>query len=172
MSSSKARTAGGRAAVSRPAAAIAAVAVAVAVVAMVAGCGGGPRRPALSSVPLVAGATVVAHGYSCDVGANAYCALDVVLVNRDYASAARLVAQERRRLKRDGWLRVPAQTGDELAADSPGDRVRVTYTTAALDLKDIDLGWIKRPRAIALALSRAIYAGSAAMSMMLVAGPS
>ena len=137
-----------------------------------AGCGGdGPRRPALTSVPLVAG-QVVARADVCDRGANAYCALDVVFVGRNLSSAQNLVADERHWLKRHGWLRVPAQTGDEQAADSPGDRVRLTYTTAALDLKDIDLGWIKRPRVIALALSHAIYDGSSAMSMMLVAGPS
>jgi len=139
----------------------------------VTGCGGeGPHRPLLSSVPIVAGGEVVARADTCDAGANAYCALDVVLVDHSYTSAQRLVSTERRWLRRHGWLRVPGQTGDELAADSPGDRVRVTYTTAALDLKDIDLGWIKRPRVIALALSHAIYKGSAAMSMMLVAGPS
>lgn len=147
--------------------------VSVAVAGSVAGCAGsGPRRPALGSVPLVAGGQVVARATRCDKGANAFCALDVVLVNRGYSSAQRLVAGERRWLIRHGWLRVPAQTGDEQAADSPGDRVRVTYTTAALDLKDIDLGWIKRPQAIALALSRSIYDGTAAISMMLVAGPS
>jgi hypothetical protein len=146
--------------------------VAAAVVVAVAGCGGdGPRHPSLSSVPVVAGGQVVARADTCDAGANAYCALDVVLVDHGYTSAQQLVADERRRLKQHGWIRVPGQTGDELAADSPGDRVRVTYTTAALDLKDIDLGWIKRPRVIALALSHAIYDGSAAMSMMLVAGP-
>jgi hypothetical protein len=145
----------------------------VAVAAAVAGCGGdGPRHPSLSSVPLVAGAQVVARANACDAGANAYCALDIVLVNHNYPTSQSLVTQERRWLKRRGWLRVPAQTGDEQAADAPGAGMRVTYTTAALDLKDIDLGWIKRPRAIALALSHAIYDGSAAMSMMLVAGPS
>ena len=145
----------------------------IALVVAIAACGtGGPRRPTLSSVPLVAGAQVVARADACDEGANPYCALDVVLVNSRYASAQSLVADERRWLKRKGWLRVPAQTGDEIAADSPGDRFRVTYTTAALDLKDVDLGWIKRPKAIALALSHAIYHGSPAMSLMLVAGPS
>jgi hypothetical protein len=145
----------------------------IAVAVAVSGCGGsGSRHPLLSSVPLVAGGQVVARAERCDEGANPYCALDVVFVNRDYSTAQDLVAEERRWLRRKGWIRVPAQTGDEMAADSPGDRFRVTYTTAALDLKDVDLGWIKRPRVIALALSHAIYHGSAAMSMMLVAGPS
>jgi len=139
----------------------------------IAGCGGGaPRRPNLSSVPLLAGEQVVARANACDAGANAYCALDVVLVDPRFRSAQALVTNERRWLKRHGWIRVSAQTGDEQAADSPGDRLRVTYSTAALDLKDIDLGWIKRPRPISLALSDAIYDGSAAMSVMVVAGPS
>jgi hypothetical protein len=138
----------------------------------VAGCGGdAPRHPALGSVPIVGGGRVVARANSCDAGANAYCALDVVLVDPQFKSAQALVAGERRWLKRRGWIRISAQTGDELAADSPGDRLRVTYATAALDLKYIDLGWIKRPQAISLALSHAIYDGSSAMSMMVVAGP-
>ena len=115
---------------------------------------------------------MVARAEACDAGANAYCALDVVLVNPRFKSAQELVTNERRWLRRNGWIRVSAQTGDELAADSPGNRIRVTYATAALDLKDIDLGWIKRPRAIALALSDAIYDGAPAISMNLVAGPS
>jgi hypothetical protein len=143
------------------------------VAAIVAGCGGdAPRRPNLSAVPLVPGGRVVVRANACDAGANAYCALDVVFVNPNFKSAQALVTNERRWLKRSGWIRVSAQTGDELAADSPTDRLRVTYATAALDLKDIDLGWIKRPRAISLALSDAIYDGAAAMSINVVAGPS
>ena len=147
---------------------------AIAVGVALAGCGasGGPRRPARSSVPLVAGGQVVARVNSCDAGADAYCALDFVVVDSHYRSAQDLLTGEHRWLKRSGWTGVSAQTGDEQAADSPGDRLRVTYATAALDLKDIDLGWIKRPHVIALALSHALYDGSATVSMMLVAGPS
>lgn len=144
----------------------------LAVAAIVGGCGdNAPRHPRLSSVPLVAGGHVVVRAEACDAGANAYCALDAVLVDRRFKSAHDLVMNERRWLKRSGWVLVSAQTGDEFAADSPGNRLRLTFATSALDLKDIDLGWIKRPRAISLALSDAIYDGSAAMSMMLVAGP-
>ena len=145
----------------------------IAVAVAVAGCAAsGPRRPPLRSVPLVAGARVVARVSACDVGAYPYCALDLVLVSPGSSSAQELVARERRWLRRRGWIRVLAQNGDESAADSPDDRFRVTYTTAALDLKDVDRGWIKRPRSIALALSHVIYQGSPAMSMMVVAGPS
>ena len=145
----------------------------VALAASVSACGGdAPRHPILSSVPLVSGGQVVARANACDVGANAYCALDVVVVDPRVKSAQQLVTDERQWLKRNRWIRVSAQTGDEQAADSPGDHLRVTYSTAALDLKDIDLGWIKRPRPIALALSDAIYRGSAAMSINIVAGPS
>jgi hypothetical protein len=145
----------------------------VAVVLAVAGCGGSaPRHPSLGAVPLVPGGRVIVQANACDAGANAYCALDVVFVNPRFKSAQALVMNERRWLKRSGWIRVSAQTGDELAADSPSDRLRVTYATASLDLKDIDLGWIKRPRAISLALSDAIYDGSPAMSVNVVAGPS
>ncbi|HWF35504.1 MAG TPA: hypothetical protein VG295_09020 [Solirubrobacteraceae bacterium] len=145
----------------------------LAVAVSVAGCGGdAPRRPALSAVPIVPGGRVVVRSSACDAGANAYCALDLVLVNRRFASSQELVANERQWLKEHGWIRVSAQTGDEQAADSPRDRFRVTYATAALDLKDIDLGWIKRPRPISLALSDALYDGSPTMSMNVVAGPS
>ena len=155
---------------SRPAAALAAL-LALAVV--LAGCGGdAPRHPSLAAVPFVAGGRVVVSANACDAGANAYCALDLVLVNPRFKSAQSFVGSERRWLKHNRWLLVSAQTGDEQAADSPGGRVRVTFSTAALDLKDIDLGWIKRPRAIALALSRAIYDGAPAMSVNVVAGPS
>jgi hypothetical protein len=145
----------------------------LAVAVAVAGCGGNaPRHPSLSSVPLVPGGRVVVSANACDAGANAYCALDVVLVNPRFKTAQDLVTNERRWLKRGGWIRVSAQTGDEQAANSPGNRLRVTYSTAALDLKDIDLGWIKRPRAISLALSAALIDGSPAMSVNIVAGPS
>lgn len=139
----------------------------------VAGCGGdAPRHPSLSSVPLVGGGEVAARANACDAGANAYCALDVVVVNPHFKSAQDLVVNERRWLKRNRWILVSAQTGDEMAADSPGDRLRVTFATAILDLKDIELGWIKRPRGIALALSHALFDREPAMSMSLVAGPS
>jgi hypothetical protein len=149
-----------------------ALAALVAVALALAGCGGNaPRHPLLRSVPLVGGGHVVARANACDAGANAYCALDVVFVDPRFASAQALVMNERQWLKRNGWIKVSAQTGDEVAADSPGDRLRVTYATASLDLKDIDLGWVKRPRPIVLALSNAIYNGSAAMSIMVAAGP-
>jgi hypothetical protein len=145
---------------------------ALAVAGTVAGCGGdAPRHPSFSSVPLVGGAQVVARANACDAGANAYCAIDLVVVNPRFKTAQDLVTNERRWLKRSGWILVSAQTGDEMAADSPGARLRVTFATALLDLKDIELGWIKRPRPISLALSRAIFDGEAAMSMNLVAGP-
>jgi hypothetical protein len=145
----------------------------LAVGAALAACGGNaPRHPRLSAVPLVAGGHVVMSTNACDAGANAYCALDLVLVNPHFKSAQDLIMNERRWLKQHHWVPVSAQTGDEQAANSPGDRVRVTFATAALDLKDIDLGWIKRPRPIALALSRAIYDGAPAMSVNVVAGPS
>jgi hypothetical protein len=151
----------------------AALAALLALVVVLAGCGGdAPRHPSLSSVPLVPGGQVVVRANACDAGANAYCALDLVLVNPRFKSSEELVTNERRWLKHNRWLLVSAQTGDEQSADSPGGRIRVTFSTPLLDLRDIELGWIKRPRPIALALSRAIYDGSAAMSVNVVAGPS
>src|ERR1700743_2391894 len=125
------------ASVSRPKAALAAL---VAVALALAGCGGTVTpHPPLRSATLVSGGHVAARANACDAGANAYCALDVVFVDPRFASAQALVTNERQWLKRNGWIKVSAQTGDEVAADSPGDRLRVTYATASLDLKDIDL---------------------------------
>jgi hypothetical protein len=40
------------------------------------------------------------------------------------------------------------------------------------DLRGVDLGWIRRPRTITLALSNTMFDRSAAMSMMLEVGAS
>jgi hypothetical protein len=93
-----------------------------------------------------------------------------VVVNRRLPNSWALVAQERRSLAEDGWIADHANNGDEHAAASPGDKLRVTYATAYGDLKDIELGWITRARAISLALSRAIFDRAAAMSVMLEVG--
>ena len=79
---------------------------------------------------------------------------------------------ERRHLTALGWTATNADTGDEHAADSPGHSLRLTYATAALDLKDVDLGWVQRARAIAQTLSQAMFARRSALSLMLETGSS
>ncbi len=130
------------------------------------------RVPKLSALPLVRGAGILAQSRQCDTGANAFCGLELVVIDRGYRTADDVVAGERRLLLRTGWTGGDADTGDEKAADSPGHRLRVTYATAYGDEKGIDLRWIKRSQAITLTLSRALFDRAPAMSMMLETGAS
>jgi len=137
-----------------------------------AACGpaSGTQKPSVSDLPLVEGAQVLARVDLCDKGANAYCALDLVIVDPHYRSAEQLLTDEHLRLKAHGWTITGGDTSDERAADSPGHKLRLTYSTASGDLQGIDLGWIARPRPITLALSRLLFAGTPALSMMLEVG--
>jgi hypothetical protein len=136
-----------------------------------AGCGGGgPRAPQVSSLPLISGASVIAQAEQCDRGANAYCAVQLVIVDHRFRTSTELMKAERRQLTGLGWSLANGDTGNEHAADSPGHRLRVTYATPEADLQGIDLGWIKRPRRIALALSEQLFARSPALSIMLEKG--
>jgi hypothetical protein len=142
-------------------------------VALIAGCGhaGSSRAPALEQLPLVDGATVVAQARQCDIGADAFCAVTAVIVNPRYESSGAFVASEHRRLRQLGWTSMAGDNGTERAADSPGHKLRLTYTTAKNDLLGWDLGWIKRPYPIVTALDRLLIAGRPSMSIMLEAGP-
>jgi hypothetical protein len=142
-----------------------------AVALVAAGCGSsGSRGPSLSGVPLVPGTQVVEHVRRCDPGANPYCAVQLVVVDKHASSSQALLIAERQHLKSLGWTLTEADTGDEAAANSPGHKLRLTYATAALDLKDIDLGWIRRSPKIGLALSRAMFDRDSAISLMLQTG--
>jgi len=139
-----------------------------------AGCGGtGGSQTSLDikQVPLVSGASVLAQARQCDQGANAFCALEAVIVDRRYHSSGALVASEHRQLRKLGWSSMAGDDGDEQAAESPGHKLRLTYATAANDLIGIDEKWIKRPGSIGLALSRTMFNRTAAMSVMLEVGP-
>ena len=135
-------------------------------------CGGSSQSSPLSigQLPLINGATIVAQASQCDRGANAYCAIEAVIVDPRAGSSGALVVAERRRLRRLGWSGSAGDNGDEQAAESPGHKLRVTYATAAGDLIGWDLGWIKRPRPIALTLSHLMFERTPAMSVMLEAG--
>jgi hypothetical protein len=136
--------------------------------AVLAGCGSsGNQGPDLAQLPLVPGTRIVARVTQCDKGSNAYCAVEIVVVGRSYKTSQDLLGVERERLVSLGWSREGADTGNEHAADSPGHKLRVTYSTALGDLTGIDLGWIKRPRPITLALSRSVFQRTPALSMML-----
>lgn len=144
------------------------------VAALVAGCGSSAaaRKPDLAQLPLIGGANVIAQVHSCDRGANAFCAIELVIVDRDYKTSMDLVKEEHAQLLKHGWTGGQGDTGEQKAADSPGHKLRVTYATAAGDLRGIDLGTIQRPRGITLALSRAMFDQAPAMSVMLEVGAS
>jgi len=138
---------------------------------VLAGCGGGGDRvPSLHRLPLVPGLQVVTSQRVCNRGRNAYCALELVLQGRGYPSSIDLQRSERHLLKRRGWKKVNAPVGQELAADAPGDRLRVTYAAANMELEAVDLGWVKRSRKITLTLSREIFGHHSALAVLLQLG--
>ena len=138
---------------------------------LLAGCGGSTRHvPDASKLPLVAGASVAAKAQQCDRGAGAYCSVELVVVDPRFHTSTDLMKTEQRQLHQLGWSLADGDTGNERAADSPGHKLRVTYATASGDLQGIDLGWIDRSQKITLALSHALFARSAALSMMLELG--
>jgi hypothetical protein len=126
--------------------------------------------PTIGRLPLAPGSRVVSQVRECDSGSNSYCAIELVVVNQSSANSGALVAQERHALAQRGWTETHANNGDEHAALSPGDKLRVTYATAYGELKDIELGWITRAKPISLALSHASFDRAAAMSVMLEIG--
>lgn len=140
----------------------------------VAGCGAtvSTRTPSLAGVPLVAGAHVFAHMTRCDRGANAYCAVQLVVTDPSYSSSGALLTSERQHLKALGWGLTYADTGDERGAESPGHKLRLVLATAALDLKGVDLGWIRRSRMIARAMAETMFDRVSALSLMLESGSS
>lgn len=137
-----------------------------------AGCGGVTHAPKLNQLPLLSGARIVAQARDCDRGAHPFCGLELVVVDPRYPSSDALLEGEHHKLRDLGWLGVDADTADEKAAESPNKSLRVTYAAAYGDLKDIDLGWIKRSRTVAIALSRTMFDRSPAISLLLDAGPS
>ncbi|MEO6857832.1 MAG: hypothetical protein ABI323_04505 [Solirubrobacteraceae bacterium] len=144
---------------------------AVALVLSLAGCGQSAqsRTPSVAAVPLPARARVLAQVTRCNPGANQYCAVQLVVVGR-YGSSDALLRSERKYLKSLGWGLVNAQTADEHAAESPGHKFHLVFATAALDLKDVDLGWVRRSRTIARVLSQTMINRQSALSLMLESG--
>jgi hypothetical protein len=139
--------------------------------AAIAACGGsGPHMVSLSSVPLVPGGTVVAQARVCDGGAGSFCGIELVIENPSYASSRALVLAQRDRLKAQGWIGSSPDTGQELADESPGHKLRLTYATATDDLEGLDLGWIKRSATVASALDRSLFTGTPTISLLLEVG--
>jgi hypothetical protein len=140
----------------------------------VAACGqsSASRHPTLAGLPLTSGTRVVASVNSCDRGANPYCALQLVVVGSRYPSSTALLNSEAKHLRSLGWTKTGGDTGAEMADDSPGHKLRLTYATASDDLRGLDLGWIQRSRPIARALSGVIFDRAPALSLMLETGSS
>ncbi len=145
-----------------------------AVIVALAGCGqgNGQHTPNLAQLPLARGARVQVAVRRCDPGANAFCAWELLVSGSGYRSSIALLHAEHRQLKSLGWTSADADTGQQQAADSPGHRLRLTYATPDGDLRGIDLGWIKRSRTLTLALSRAMFAHTVAISVLYEEGAS
>jgi hypothetical protein len=135
-----------------------------------AGCGqsnqlGNPQ------VPLVRGAQVLQQVGRCDEGSAAFCSVAMVVINPLYQSSGALLVAERKHLRRLGWTLQAGEIGQERSAVSPGRKLRIVYSTAAGDLLALDQSWIKRPDPIGKTLSRTLFAGLPAISLMVEAGP-
>jgi hypothetical protein len=141
---------------------------------VVAGCAASPARrtPDPAALPLVAGARVVASDRQCDTGSNAFCVIEMVVVNPRFGTSSELLAAQSDQLRSRGWTPAGPEIGEERAAESPGHRLWASLATAYGDLKGVDLGWIIRSRSIALALSKAIFERAPAISIKLQAGSS
>lgn len=140
-----------------------------------AGCGGsGHARstyvPDAGHVPLVAGAKVVARTRQCDPGANAYCAIELVVYDRKYSSSNDFLLAERKELHARGWTGANGDVGPESAADSPGHKLHLTYAAGGDELASLDFHWIQRPWPIWAALSNSIWDQAPALSLMVEAG--
>lgn len=128
------------------------------------------RTPAASDIPLVPGAHITAQTRACDQGSHPFCAIDLVVVDRQYTSSDDLALDETHVLRSHGWSSANGDTSLQSAANSPGHSLRLTYATALGDLEGIDLTYIGRPWPIQYALSNSIFDRTAAMSMMLEIG--
>lgn len=140
----------------------------------IAGCGASKphRTPVASDIPLVPGAQIAAQVRACDRGSHAFCAVDLVVVNHGYQSSDLLARDESHVLRQHGWSLADGDTNLQSGANSPGHTLRLTFATAAGDLRQIDLGTIGRPWPITYALSQTMFNRAAAMSMMLEVGAS
>lgn len=135
-------------------------------------CGGsGNHYPDVAKLPLLSGTQIVVQAHECDPGASAFCAVELVVVDKDFDTSADLLLAERAYLHAHGWTGAGGDTGDESAADSPDHKLRVTYATPGGDLKAGAFNQIKRPQAVVLGLSRAIFNRQAALSVLLEDGP-
>jgi hypothetical protein len=147
-------------------------AAALALAAALTGCGTSTaqRTPTVSAIPLLPGARVATQVRACDSGSRAFCSIELVVTDPRYKSSDNLAHDESKHLRKAGWSLADGDTSTESSANSPGHKLRLTYSTAADDLQQIDLGQIARSRNVVLALSNSMFDRAAAMSMMLEVG--
>lgn len=107
----------------------------------------------------------------CDEGSHAFCSLAMVVIDPLYRSSGRFLVEERKHLQHLGWTLQAGEIEQERSAVSPGHKLRIVYATAAGDLLALDQQWIKRPQPIGQVLSRTLFAGLPAISLMVEAGP-
>jgi|SRR5579859_1582459 len=124
-----------------------------------------------TQVPLIRGAQVLQQVRRCDEGSHAFCSLAMVVINPLYRSSGGFLVAERKHLRQLGWTLQAGEIEQERSAVSPGHKLRIVYSTAAGDLLALDQAWIKRPDPIGKALSRTLFAGLPAISLMVEAGP-
>ena len=141
---------------------------------ILAGCGAShsQRTPVASDIPLVPGASIAAQTRACDHGSRVFCSVDLVVVDHHYRSSDYLALDESHVLRKHGWSLADGDTGLQTAANSPGPKLRLTFSTADGDLREVDLGTIIRPWPIVYALSSTMFDRTAAMSMRLEVGAS
>jgi hypothetical protein len=108
--------------------------------------------------------------HACNGGANAFCALQLVVVATGYPNSNALLDRETQLLGRMHWRRANADTGLQRAAYSPRGKLRLTYATAHGELEGIELGWARRRRAIQVALARTLFVNQPALSLLVEEG--
>jgi hypothetical protein len=141
--------------------------------AALAGCGSASSTRSFNAgqLPLISGSTIVTQSKQCDTGSNPYCALEAIVVNHRFTSSGAFVAAEDRLLHQLRWKFNAGDDGDEVAANSPGQKLRLTFSTAVDDLIGIDEHWIKRSWPVEWTLAQTMFSRTPAMSVMLEAGP-
>jgi hypothetical protein len=138
-----------------------------------AACGSATSTSSLNAgqLPLVPGSRIITQSSQCDQGSNAFCALEAVVVNPQFTSSGALVASEDRLLHQLRWRSSAGDDGDEVARNSPGQKLRLTFATAIDDLIGIDEHWITRSWPIEWTLAHTMMTRTPAMSIMLEQGP-
>ena len=115
---------------------------------------------------------MVAKSRRCDHGSNVYCDLYLAVIDRNFTGSQGFMSALRRHLKALHWSVGIGDIGQEQTAVSPGHKYRLTYATDEGELRAVDLGWVQRPSAVSVALARAMFQSTAALSVIVAAGPS